>query len=100
MLAWRHGEPGSLIVGPQRLGFPGGGPGKASRHDVMVVERNGSRHGEFGVRMLKGRVPNGDGEGERKKWYREYKEAVLCSAGTDVVALWLEDKKGDIGMVY
>jgi hypothetical protein len=49
--------------------------------------------------MLKGRVPNGDGEGERKRWYKEYGE-VLCSAGTDVVALWLEDKEGDVGMVH
>jgi elongator complex protein 1 len=87
-----------LIVSTQRFGFPGGGAGKASRHDVVFVERNGLRHGEFGVRMPKGAVANGDGDGERKWGYRV--REVLCSAGMDVVALWLEAEEGDIGISF
>jgi elongator complex protein 1 len=74
-----------LIVDTQRFGFPEGGLGKRERHDVVFVERNGLKHGEFGVWMPKGAVPNGDGESEKKWGYRV--REVLCSDGA-VVSAW------------
>jgi hypothetical protein len=48
-LSWRPS--GNLIVSTQRFGtFPGGGKGREGRHDVVFFEKNGLRHGEFGLR--------------------------------------------------
>lgn len=47
-VVWRPS--GNLIVGTQRFWFEGGGAGKEGKHDVVLFERNGLRHGEFGIR--------------------------------------------------
>jgi elongator complex protein 1 len=92
-LAWRPS--GSLIASTQRFGFPGGGVGKMGRHDLVFFERNGLRHGEFAIRPPIGAVMAGDASGHRKWGYRA--KDLLWSAGSDVLALWLESEIGDIG---
>jgi elongator complex protein 1 len=95
ILAWRPTGAGALIAGTQRFDFPGGGAGKPGRHDLVFFERNGLRHGEFGVRPPAGAVTAGDAEGNLKWGYR-VREA-LWNASADVLALWLEATAGDIG---
>lgn len=96
-LVWRPS--GNLIVGTQRFGFEGGGSGKAERHDVVFFERNGLRHGEFGLRIgdIGGKFKGMDDPGE-KKWGYKVKE-VAWSSDSNVLSTWLEHDDGDIGML-
>ena len=91
-LSWRPS--GNLIAGTQRFGFEGGGAGKEGRHDVVFFERNGLRHGEFGIRSVD--LGSNDGN-ERLRWGYRVRE-LSWSSDSNVLALWVESGGGDIGM--
>ena len=92
-LSWRPS--GNLIVSTQRFGsFPGGGKGREGRHDVVFFEKNGLRHGEFGLRPETTGTDTADEKG--RKW--GYKVKELCwSADSNVLLVWIEEDAGDIG---
>jgi len=73
-----------LIASTQRFGE---GEGRKGRHDLVFFERNGLRHGEFGLR---------EEEGGRYK----VKE-VSWNADSTALAVWIErgegGKDGDVG---
>ncbi|KAG8958698.1 hypothetical protein FRC03_008908 [Tulasnella sp. 419] len=93
-VSWRPS--GSLIASSQRFGFAGGGQGKKGRHDVVFFERNGLRHGEFGLREeLK--EENADGEG--RKWGYRVRE-MSWSSDSNVLAVWLERDSGDVVQLW
>ncbi|EJT98268.1 IkappaB kinase complex IKAP component [Dacryopinax primogenitus] len=83
-LAWKPS--GALIASTQRFGSsaPGLGAGKEGRHDVVFLERNGLRHGEFTLRE----------EGR----YR-IKE-LDWSAGSEVLTVWIEREEGDVVQLW
>jgi elongator complex protein 1 len=89
---WRPS--GNLIVGTQRFGFEGGGAGKEGRHDVVFFERNGLRHGEFGVKVGDLSIAPGPRE-EGRKWGYKVKE-LSWSSDSNVLGLWIEKDEGDI----
>ncbi|KAH8980756.1 IkappaB kinase complex IKAP component [Lactarius hatsudake] len=86
-LSWRPS--GNLIVSTQRFGtFPGGGKGREGRHDVVFFEKNGLRHGEFGLRH---ETPGaGKADVKDRKWGYKVKE-VCWSADSNVLLVWIED---------
>ena len=93
-LSWRPS--GNLIVGVQRFGtFPGGGKGREGRHDVVFFEKNGLRHGEFGLRHGTLGVGPSDAKKERK-WGYKVKE-VYWSTDSNVLLVWIEEDDGDTG---
>ncbi|KAG5650449.1 hypothetical protein H0H81_012203 [Sphagnurus paluster] len=92
-LVWRPS--GNLIVGTQRFGFEGGGAGREGRHDVVFFERNGLRHGEFGIRA--GELA-GKGGGERKWGYRV--RELSWSSDSNVLAIWIDREEGDIVQLW
>lgn len=95
-LAWRPS--GNLIVATQRFGFEGGGPGKTERHDVVFFERNGLRHGEFGLSMMDiGGTFKGLESADERKWGYKVKEAAW-SCDSNILSLWIEHDAGDVGM--
>lgn len=83
-VAWRPAGAGGLIVSTQRFApqhagqgaeegkVDGLASGREGRHDVVFLERNGLRHGEFGIR-----------EWERRGGLRG-KEGVGCREGDAV----------------
>lgn len=90
-LSWRPS--GNLIVGVQRFGtFPGGGKGREGRHDVIFFEKNGLRHGEFGLRH--GTLGVGPSDSKERKWGYKVKE-VCWSADSNVLLVWIEEDDGD-----
>ncbi|KAF8260574.1 IKI3 family-domain-containing protein [Lactarius quietus] len=90
-LSWRPS--GNLIVSTQRFGaFPGGGKGREGRHDVVFFEKNGLRHGEFGLRHETPGVEKGDEKA--RKWGYKVKE-VCWSADSNVLLVWIEEDAGD-----
>jgi len=95
-LVWRPS--GNLIASTQRFGIEGGGAGKVERHDVVFFERNGLRHGEFGLRVLDigGKFKELDSEDERKWGYRV--KELAWSSDSNVLSVWIEHDDGDIGM--
>ncbi|KAJ7133724.1 pol II transcription elongation factor [Mycena crocata] len=95
-LAWRPS--GNLIVGTQRFGFEGGGAGKEGRHDVVFFERNGLRHGEFGVRVADLAL-SPDPREEVRKWGYRVKE-ISWSSDSNVLGLWIEKDEGDIFQLW
>ncbi|KAG5640485.1 hypothetical protein DXG03_008338, partial [Asterophora parasitica] len=92
-LVWRPS--GNLIVGTQRFGFEGGGAGKEGRHDVVFFERNGLRHGEFGIRA--GELASSGSE--TKKWGYRVRE-LSWSSDSNVLAIWIEREEGDIVQLW
>lgn len=91
-LVWRPS--GNLIVGTQRFGFEGGGVGKKGRHDVVFFERNGLRHGEFGLRVDElDAKPVGD---VGKHWGYRIRE-LSWSSDSNVLGVWIERDKSDVG---
>ncbi|KAG9041753.1 hypothetical protein FS837_011810, partial [Tulasnella sp. UAMH 9824] len=86
-LAWKPS--GSIIVSSQRFGFPGGGQGLQNRHDVVFFERNGLRHGEFGLREYW--VPKPD---TKRQWSYRVKE-FAWNADSTILAVWVERDDGD-----
>jgi elongator complex protein 1 len=92
-LSWRPS--GNLIVGTQRFGtFPGGGKGREGRHDIVFFEKNGLRHGEFGLRH--GTPGVGPSDAKERKWGYKVKE-VCWSADSNVLLVWIEEDAGDTG---
>jgi elongator complex protein 1 len=90
-LSWRPS--GNLIVGVQRFGtFPGGGKGREGRHDIVFFEKNGLRHGEFGLRH--GTLGVGPSDSKERKWGYKVKEACW-SADSNVLLVWIEEDAGD-----
>jgi elongator complex protein 1 len=84
VLSWRPS--GNMIVSTQRFGFDGGGVGKDGRHDIVIFERNGLRHGEFGLRQTA--VDKGE----------SYKVKELnWSSDSNVLAVWIEHRERDVG---
>ncbi|KAG8900398.1 hypothetical protein FRC01_010153, partial [Tulasnella sp. 417] len=86
-LAWKPS--GSVIVSSQRFGFPGGGQGLPSRHDAVFFERNGLRHGEFGLREYWVTKPD-----TKRQWSYRVKEFAWNSDST-ILAVWVERDDGD-----
>ncbi|KAF5354980.1 hypothetical protein D9756_005531 [Leucocoprinus leucothites] len=97
-LVWRPS--GNLIVGTQRYGFEGGGAGRAERHDVVFFERNGLRHGEFGLRMrdIGGKFKGLDTTDERK-WGYKVKEAAW-SSDSNILSVLVEHDEGDMVQLW
>jgi elongator complex protein 1 len=95
-LSWKPS--GSLIAGTQRFGsFEGGGVGKEGRHDVVFFERNGLRHGEFGIKV--GRRGRDRANAEKKEPWWAYKvREVNWSSDSNVLGLWIEQDEGDVGL--
>lgn len=92
-LAWRPS--GNLIVSTQRFGsFLGGGKGREGRHDVVFFEKNGLRHGEFGLRQETSGAGTADEKG--RKWGYKVKE-VCWSSDSNVLLVWIEEDAGDTG---
>jgi elongator complex protein 1 len=95
-LSWRPS--GNLIVGVQRFGtFPGGGKGREGRHDIVFFEKNGLRHGEFGLRH--GTLGVGPSDSKERKWGYKVRE-VCWSADSNVLLVWIEEDAGDTGESY
>jgi len=94
-LVWRPS--GNLVASTQRFGIEGGGAGRVERHDVVFFERNGLRHGEFGLRVLDigGKFKELDSEDERKWGYRV--KELAWSSDSNVLSVWIEHDDGDIG---
>lgn len=95
-LAWRPS--GNLIVGTQRFGFEGGGAGRVGRHDIVFFEKNGLRHGDFGLRetfSTSGHNGIADKDIERQ-WGYKVKE-VVWSSDSNILAVWIEKDSGDVG---
>lgn len=91
-LSWRPS--GNLISGTQRFGFEGGGAGTRERHDVVFFERNGLRHGDFGLRVkdldLKATSP-------KRPWGYRVRE-LSWNSESNILSLWIETERGDLGM--
>ena len=94
-LSWRPS--GNLIAGTQRFGFEGGGAGKAERHDVVFFERNGLRHGEFGIRIKDMALKFPDTQDARRKWGYRVRD-LRWNAESNILAVWVEKEEGDLGM--
>ncbi|EGO00816.1 hypothetical protein SERLA73DRAFT_50627 [Serpula lacrymans var. lacrymans S7.3] len=86
-VSWRPS--GNVIASTQRFGFPGGGAGKRERHDIVFFERNGLRHGEFGLRRTENRAQDSD------RWDYKVKE-IHWSPDSNVLAIWITEDQGDI----
>ncbi|KAG7449880.1 Elongator complex protein 1 [Guyanagaster necrorhizus] len=95
-LSWRPS--GNLIAATQRFGFEGGGIGKAGRHDVVFFERNGLRHGEFGIRVGDPSV-NDTSKSEDLMWGYKVRE-LRWSSDSNILALWITRKEGDIVQLW
>jgi elongator complex protein 1 len=90
-LAWRPS--GNLIVGTQIFGdFKGAGQGREGRHDVIFFERNGLRHGEFGLREA---IASSSVSKEEKRTYKL--REVSWSSDSQILAVWIEREEGDVG---
>lgn len=89
VLSWRPS--GNLIAGTQRFGTklgPGLGKGPEGKHDLVFFERNGLRHGEFGLRDVGG---TGIGAGYNVK-------EIGWNADSTVLSVWVKrQEEGDIG---
>ncbi|KAF8058697.1 pol II transcription elongation factor [Lyophyllum atratum] len=93
-LSWRPS--GNLIVGTQRFGFEGGGAGREGRHDVVFFERNGLRHGEYGIRVSD---LGSKGGSEQRKWGYRVRE-LNWSSDSNVLAIWIDRDDGDIVQLW
>ncbi|KAK2463075.1 hypothetical protein APHAL10511_004730 [Amanita phalloides] len=92
-LSWRPS--GNLIAGTQRFGFEGGGAGKRERHDVVFFERNGLRHGEFGLRVKDLDLKPVNSALPKRRWGYRVRE-LLWNAESNILAIWVEKEEGDL----
>jgi elongator complex protein 1 len=95
-LAWRPS--GNLIASTQRFGFEGGGVGREGRYDVVFFERNGLRHGEFGLGAGVSdyhRAPRMEG----RRWGYKVRE-LGWSCTSSVLSVWIERDEGESGLSY
>ncbi|KIY69796.1 IkappaB kinase complex, IKAP component [Cylindrobasidium torrendii FP15055 ss-10] len=90
-LSWRPS--GNLIAATQRFGYPGGGAGKAERHDIVFFERNGLRHGEFSIRV----ADLGSLKVANSQWGYRVMD-LRWSADSNVLAVWIR-KEDDTDFV-
>lgn len=88
VLSWRPS--GNLIASTQRFGFEGGGAGKESRHDIVFFERNGLKHGDFGLRIAGAKK-------EGNSWGYKVRE-VSWSSDSNVLLVWIEHEDRDVGL--
>jgi elongator complex protein 1 len=95
-LAWRPS--GNLIASTQRFGFVGGAAGREGRHDVVFLERNGLRHGEFGLRENT-RMRKSDREEKEMVWGYKVRE-MSWSSDSNVLAVWIRADDGDVGKCH
>ncbi|KZT27113.1 IkappaB kinase complex IKAP component [Neolentinus lepideus HHB14362 ss-1] len=95
-LAWRPS--GNLIASTQRFGFEGGGSGKEGRHDLVFFERNGLRHGEFGIREADLKPLEGAAN-KLHKWGYKVKE-LSWSSDSNVLAVWIEMEETDLVQLW
>ncbi|TFK50763.1 pol II transcription elongation factor [Heliocybe sulcata] len=95
-LAWRPS--GNLIASTQRFGFEGGGSGREGRHDLVFFERNGLRHGEFGIREAHLK-PSGDSSSSLHRWGYKVKE-LSWSSDSNVLAIWIEAEEADLVQLW
>ena len=93
VLTWRPS--GNLIASTQRFGFEGGGAGRDGRHDVVFFERNGLRHGEYGLREV-GKYQT---ESASRRWGYRVRE-LLWSSDSNILAVWIEKEDHDLGMFF
>lgn len=93
VLSWRPS--GNWIVSTQRYGFPGGGEGRAGRHDVVMFERNGLRRLDYSIQDLASVEANLT-EATPRKWAYRVREASW-SSDSNILSLWIEKDSGDVG---
>ncbi|KAI0697397.1 IkappaB kinase complex IKAP component [Cerioporus squamosus] len=105
-LSWRPS--GNLIVGTQRFGnIPGEstqnsdggsglGQGRDGRHDIVFLERNGLRHGEFTLREWNAESVVA---GAQRKWAYRVRE-VGWSSDSNVLSVWIERDDGDVVQLW
>lgn len=94
-LAWRPS--GNLIATTQRFGPEDGlSKGRAGRHDLVFFERNGLRHGEFGLREISDGKRQVAVQTPPRKWGYRVKE-LGWSSDSNVLSVWIEGDDGDIG---
>ena len=97
-LAWRPS--GNLIASTQRFGSEDGlARGRAGRHDLVFFERNGLRHGDFGLRELSDGKRQAAEPATSRKWGYRVKE-LGWSSDSNVLSIWIEGDDGDIGEWY
>ncbi|KAI0090814.1 pol II transcription elongation factor [Irpex rosettiformis] len=96
VLSWRPS--GNWIVGTQRYGFPGGGEGRAGRHDVVMFERNGLKRLDFSIQDLAS-VEAKLTEETPRKWAYRVREASW-SSDSNVLSLWIEKDSGDVVQLW
>ncbi|KDQ06369.1 hypothetical protein BOTBODRAFT_622525 [Botryobasidium botryosum FD-172 SS1] len=90
-LSWKPS--GALIASTQRFLE---GRGKEGRHDVVFFERNGLRHGEFGLRLWDPSDKSVESSGGRNgKWGYRIKE-LAWNADSLVLAVWVEKDAEDV----
>jgi len=90
-MSWRPS--GNLIASCQRFGKHGLGAGKEGRHDIVFFERNGLRHGEFGlVEKEFGSAIDRD-EGVKLQWGYMVKE-IGWSSDSNVFSVWIRRTEG------
>ena len=92
-VAWR--PRGDLIGGTQRFGEGGLGQGRDGRHDVVFFEKNGLRHGEFGLQNA-GQLNRVNGNGMTESWGYKVRE-LSWSSDSNVLAVWIGRDEGDVG---
>jgi elongator complex protein 1 len=95
-LAWKPS--GNLIASTQRFGFEGGGSGKEDRHEVVFFERNGLRHGEFGLRPSELGVNTKPAATSFRWGYRVRELSWNCDSS--VLCVWIECEEGNIGSSF
>ncbi|KAF8627641.1 hypothetical protein AX15_004335 [Amanita polypyramis BW_CC] len=96
-LSWRPS--GNLIAATQRFGFEGGGAGKKERHNVVFFERNGLRHGEFGIRAKDLDQQPIDPPSAKRQWAYRVRE-LLWNSESNILALWIEKEEGDLVQLW
>jgi elongator complex protein 1 len=101
-LAWRPS--GGLIASTQRFGkVPGSskqgdwvlGNGRDGRHDVVFFERNGLRHGDFGLREYLNHE-NTDCGTVVGCWGYKIRE-LAWNADSSILSIWVEREIEDVG---
>lgn len=94
-LAWRPS--GNLIASTQRFGPEDGlAKGRTGRHDLVFFERNGLRHGDFGLREFSDGKHQAAEPTTSRKWGYRVKE-LGWSSDSNVLSIWIESDEADIG---
>ncbi|KAF8587053.1 IKI3-domain-containing protein [Ramaria rubella] len=105
-LAWRPS--GGLIASTQRFGkVPGKkedswalGKGRDGRHDVVFFERNGLRHGEFGLREGQRSGESSTADGNMVRCWGYEVRALAWNAESAILSVWIERDGGDVVQLW